>query len=427
MSQTKQTQMPHNANWKRNVGFFIGGQFLSLFGSMLVQFAITWQITLQTQSGVIMSMFSCASLLPMVIISPFAGVWADRYNRKYLINISDGIIALVTALLAILMLFGYQNIWLMLGAVAVRSFGQGVQQPAVNALVPQIVPAEHLTRVNGIQGTVQAFTTFASPMLAGALLTFLPIQYILLIDVVTALIGMLVVLFFVHVKQPNRHEAQKVSSYFSELKSGVKYIANTPWLKVLMMFSAVFSILSAPACLLTPLQVTRSFGDDVWRLSALEIVFSVGMIVGGIGISVWGGFKNKVYTVLFACTLLGVTTILLGLVPNFFAYLLVLIVCGASIPICNTPIMTVLQTNIDPQIMGRVFSFASMIGGLAMPLSMVIFGPLADKVSIEILLIATGAMITFSGIALKLSKSLMVVGAAKGTEQQENEAQEKGA
>ena len=89
--------------------------------------------------------------------------------------------------------------------------------------------------------------------------------------------------------------------------------------------------------------------------------------------------------------------------------------------------MTVLQTNIDPQIMGRVFSFASMIGGLAMPLSMVIFGPLADKVSIEILLIATGAMITFSGIALKLSKSLMVVGAAKGTEQQENEAQEKGA
>ena len=124
--------MPHNANWKRNVGFFIGGQFLSLFGSMLVQFAITWQITLQTQSGVIMSMFSCASLLPMVIISPFAGVWADRYNRKYLINISDGIIALVTALLAILMLFGYQNIWLMLGAVAVRSFGQGVQQPPLH-------------------------------------------------------------------------------------------------------------------------------------------------------------------------------------------------------------------------------------------------------------------------------------------------------
>ena len=420
MLNSEQPQSKAAANWKRNIGFFIGGQFLSLFGSMLVQFAIMWQITLQTKSGLIMSLFSCASLLPMVVISPFAGVWADRYNRKYLINISDGVIALVTAILAILMLFGYESIWLMLGAVAVRSVGQGVQQPAVNSLIPQIVPQEHLARVNGIQSTVQAFTTFASPMLAGALLTFIPIQYILLIDVVTALIGMSVVFFFVHVKKLNRHPQEKVSSYFSELKSGVQYIANTPWLKVLMIFSAVFSILSAPACLLTPLQVTRTFGDDVWRLSAVEILFSVGMIVGGIGVSVWGGFKNKVHTVMFACVILGVTTILLGLVPSFAAYLLVLILCGASIPICNTPIMTILQTNIDPQIMGRVFSFASMIGGLAMPFSMLIFGPLADKVSIESLLVVTGAIIAISGIALKLSKSLMVVGKGKPVVEQES-------
>ncbi|MEG0291830.1 MAG: MFS transporter [Anaerovoracaceae bacterium] len=412
MFKINQLQINKSTNWQQNIGFFIGGQFLSLFGSMLVQYAITWQITLQTQSGLIMSLFSCAILLPMVIISPFAGVWADRYNRKYLINISDGIIALVTAILAILMFLGYENIWLMLSIVAVRSFGQGVQQPAVNALIPQIVPAEHLIRINGIQGTVQAFTTFASPMLAGVLLSFFPIQYILLIDVITALIGISVVFFFVYVKH-SKPESTQNPSYFGELKEGVHYIMKTPWLKVLMVVSALFGLLSAPACLLTPLQVTRSFGDDVWRLSAVEILFSVGMIAGGIGISAWGGFKNKVHTIMLSCIILGVTTILLGLVPSFFAYLLVIIICGASIPISNTPIMTILQTNIEPQVMGRVFSFASIIGGLAMPISMIFFGPLADKVSIELLLVITGILITVGGASLRFSKSLFLVGKEK--------------
>lgn len=151
---------------------------------MLVQYAITWYITLETQSGVWMTLFTCASLLPMVIISPFAGVWADRYNRKYLINISDSVIAVTTLILAILFLLGYDNMWLMLIVVIVRGFGQGVQSPAVSALIPQIVPQEHLMRVGGIQTTVQSLTMFASPMLAGALLTFFPMEYIFLLMLV---------------------------------------------------------------------------------------------------------------------------------------------------------------------------------------------------------------------------------------------------
>lgn len=166
--------MPHNANWKRNVGFFIGGQFFVLV--WLYACTICHHLAnfgLQTQSGVIMSMFSCASLLPMVIISPFAGVWADRYNRKYLINISDGIIALVTALPGHLMLFGYQNIWLMLGCGRKKLWarrtatGCGYAYSANCARRASYKGKRHT-------GLVQAFATFASPMLAGALLTFCP-------------------------------------------------------------------------------------------------------------------------------------------------------------------------------------------------------------------------------------------------------------
>lgn len=399
------------SNWKRSAGFFIGGQFVSMFGSMLVQYAITWYITLETQSGLWMTLFTCAGLLPMVIISPFAGVWADRYNRKYLINISDGVIAVTTLILAILFLMGYKNMWMMLIVVTMRGFGQGVQSPAVSALIPQIVPQEHLMRVGGIQTTMQSLTMFASPMLAGMLLTFLPIEYIFFIDVITAIIGISIVFFFVNVPKIERAPAGKgIKSCFEELKEGVLYIGGIPWLKILLAYTAFFSICMTPSSMLTPLQVTRTFGNDVWRLTAIELGFAVGMALGGIGISIWSGFKNKVHTMILSCLVFGLTTFLFGVVPNFWVYLAVMLLCGISVPFFNTPTQTMMQSKLDPAVMGRVFSVVMMINGLAMPLGMAFFGPLSDIIRVEVLLIITGVLMLLSGLVLVASKTLKAAG-----------------
>ncbi|MDR1619066.1 MAG: MFS transporter [Clostridiales bacterium] len=399
------------ANWKRNAGFFIGGQLLSMFGSMLVQYAITWHITLETKSGVWMTLFTCAGLLPMVLIAPFAGVLADRYNRKHLINIADFSIAAATLILAIVFLTSGENIWLMLVVVTVRGFGLGIQSPAGNALIPQIVPPEHLTRFNGMQSAIQSLTMFAAPMLAGALLTFLPIQSIFFIDVVTAAIGISVVFFFVHITPLEKAEKkQGISAYFAELKEGLRYIGESAWLKVLLGYTAFFCVCMTPAAMLTPLQVTRTFGEDVWRLTAIEIFFSLGMVLGGIAISAWGGFKNKAHTMITACFAFGVTTFLFGVVPDFWVYLSIMLLCGMTVPFFNTPSTTIMQTKIPPQIMGRVFSILVMINGLAMPLGMALFGPLGDIVKIEYLLIVTGALLFASGFVLCASKPLKAAG-----------------
>lgn len=407
----------NEAHWKRNAGFFIAGQFLSMFGSMLVSHSITWHITLHEQSGSMVAIFSCAAMIPMMLISPFAGVWADRYNRKYLINLSDGAIALLTLFIAILFMFGIQNSWILLAVVAVRSLGQGVQQPAVSALIPQIVPEEHLTRFNGIQSTSQSLTMFAAPMAAGALLTFVPMQYIFFIDVITAAIGIATVFFCVKVqgvaKQARKADAK---AYFHEMMEGVRFIGSQPWLKTVFIFCALFGFLASPAAMLTPLQVARSFGDDVWRLTAIEITFSVGMMLGGILISVWGGFKNKVYTMSLSWLLFGLTTFLFGVVPNFGVYLGIMIVCGCSMPLYNTPSMTLMQVKIPPQLMGRVFSVLTMVSGIAMPLGVAVFGPLGDVVKIEVLLIITGVMLIAGGF-VHLSRRELV---AAGAPQEEN-------
>ncbi len=402
----------NDSNWKLNATFFIAGQFLSMFGSMLVSHSITWHITLKEQSGLMIAIFTCASMLPMVFISPFAGVWADRYNRKYLVNISDAAIAVITLLVAVFYKSGIHSIWLLLAAVMIRSIGQGVQQPAVSALIPQIVPEEHLTRFNGIQSTAQSLIMFAAPMAAGALLTFLPIETIFFIDVVTAVIGIATVFFFVKVAGvPNAQERKAgTKTYFQEMAEGLRFIGSQSWLKTLFISTALFCVLASPAAMLTPLQVARTFGDDVWRLTAIELTFAIGMMAGGIIISIWGGFKNKVHTMILAWLLFGLATVLFGIIPNFWLYLGTMIFCGCTMPFYNTPSMTLIQIKIPPNLMGRVFSVIAVINGIAMPIGMVLFGPLSDIVKIELLLIITGILLIAGGFVLCKRKELIKAG-----------------
>ncbi len=162
--------MDTKKNWKKNIILFLGSQTISLFGSMLVQYAITWYITLKTQSGVMMTISIICGFLPTFFLSPFAGVWADRYNRKILIILSDSLIAISTLILAILFFMGYDSVWLIFAASAIRALGSGIQTPAIGAFIPQFVPEKKLIKVNATNSTIQSMVTLVAPMLSGALL-----------------------------------------------------------------------------------------------------------------------------------------------------------------------------------------------------------------------------------------------------------------
>ncbi len=401
-------------NWKKNTVLFLCGQALSLFGSMVVQYAIMWHIIRETQSGIMMSIFTIVGFLPMFLISPFGGVWADKFNRKYLINISDGAIALASFIVAVLLFTGHGHIGILLSCAAIRSFGQGVQTPAIGAFIPQIVPSEHLTRINGIQSSIQSLCMFAAPMISAVLMSFAPLGILFLLDVVTAGIGIAILFFFVKVPRiesvTSEPEDRKGIDYFRDLKEGIQYIRKHGFILRMIILTAVFSILSTPAALLTPLQVTRNFGGEVWRLSAIEIAFSVGMVFGGVLIGFWGGFKNKVYTMALTGFLFGLETAGLGLVRNFWLYLAIMAVSGITIPFYNTPSMVMLQSKVEPAFMGRVLSVFGMTGSVMMPIGMLLFGPLADIVSINYLLIGTGVLLFMMVIPFLTSRQLREAG-----------------
>ncbi len=400
-------------NWKKNTVLFLASQTVSLFGSSLVQYAITWFITLQTKSGVMTTISIVCAFVPMLFISPLAGVWADRYNKKMLIILSDGMIALSTLVLAILFMTGHGSIWLLFAASAIRSLGSGIQGPAVSAFLPRIVPEEHLTRVNGLSGSMQSLVNLLSPMLSGVLLSMAAIEMIFFIDVITAAIAIAILLLFLYMpKEEKRAEKQK-TSYFKDMREGLTYIREHAFLKTVFAFSGFYFIFISPLMFLTPLQIARSFGDEVWRLTASEIFFSVGMVAGGLAIASWGGFKNRVYTIILASIVISVCTFGLGLIPVFLIYLVLMGVIGIAIPMFSTPFTVILQEKTDREFMGRVFGILSMISGSVLPLAMLFYGPVADYVKIEWLLIITGCCMLVQSVFLMKNKVLIKAGERK--------------
>ncbi|MFP2958406.1 MFS transporter [Myxococcus sp. 1LA] len=401
------------ASWKRNTALFLGSQALSLLGSSLVQYALLWHVTLQTRSSVMMTLYIVAGFLPTFLLSPFAGVWADRYDRRKLIVLADAMIALVTLALAVAFSLRGPELGLFFLAAAVRSVGAAVQQPAVGALLPQLVPQDQLMRVNGIQGTLLSVNMLGAPALAGFLMSVAPLQVIFFIDVSTAALAIALVVLFVRVEPRPRAPEQDGASQLKEIRDGFQYIRSHTHLVPFFGYLGFILVLITPAAFLTPLQTARSFGDEVWRLTAIEMVFSVGMIVGGAALAAWGGFSSRMRTMVTSNLIMGTCTVALGVVPHFGVYLAAMGIFGVALPLYNTPATVMLQERVEPAYLGRVLSVMAMLSTALMPLAMLLFGPLAEVVSIERLLQVTGVLVVFVGLVTPLHRRLMSFGEPK--------------
>lgn len=394
-------------NWKRNIAYLLTSQAISMIGTMLVQYAIIWHVTLSTKSGTMIGLMSCIGLLPMVLVMPFAGALADHYNRKKLAIVSDSCVAVVSLMMAIILLVNIRmenNILLLLLVTFIRSVGQGFQTPAISSIIPQLTPKKHLVRVNGIDQTIQAVMLLASPALAAALLAVLPLAGILMIDFVTAAIGITTMFFKVKVPLLQPAEAKKIN-VFVEIKTGVNYLRTHKILIALIIAGFAGSVFSTPASNLGPLQITRKFHDGLWQLSAVEIGFALGMLLGGSVMSTWGGLKNKIKTVALGYSLLVIPFILLGITSIFWLYLAMMAAIGFVVPISRTAMVSFFQSETDDEHMGRVMSIVTMAISIASPTTMLLLGPLADLISIDYIMIASGISMIPLAVWLLFGKS----------------------
>ena len=387
-------------NWKKNITLFLTSQAISLLGSSTVQFAISWYVAREMKSGLMFALVTLCGFLPQVLVSLFAGVWADRYSRKMLIVLADGGIALVTLALAIIISRSGGVFWALLVVSVIRSVGAGIQTPTVNAAIPQLVPKEQLMRIGGLNSSIQSVIFLISPALAGAVLSWGAFQYVLFIDVLTAMIGISVMLFLVPLKKLERPEGAEQNGYFDDLKEGVSYVTGNPFLRRVLLVCGVFCFLLVPAAFYNVPMVTQVFGGSYWYLTLNEIAFSVGAVIGGLILGAWGGFPNRLKTLGWGGLAFGITTVGIGLVHTFWVYLIVIALAGFAMPFNNSPLMVLLQEKSAPEKQGRVFSLLQIVSTLVMQAGVLVFGLLSDIVPIQTLMVFSGVGLILMTVAV---------------------------
>jgi DHA3 family macrolide efflux protein-like MFS transporter len=387
------------------------GQVFSLLGSELVQFALVWWLTETTGSATALALGTMMAVIPRIFVSPIAGALVDRWNRRVVMIVADGLIALAVVVLAALFALDSVQVWHIYTLMFIRAVAGAFHWPAMQASTTLMVPEKHLARVGGLNQVLYGLAPIVGPPLGALLLDVLPIQGILAIDVGTAMLA-IAPLFFVHVPQPERVSGAQgggQTSVVADLREGLRFLRGWPGILMVMGIAMLVNLFLYPAMSLQPLLVTEHFRGGALELAVLQSAFGIGTVAGGIALGVWGGFKRRVVTGLAALALHGVGFVVAGMAPTDGFPLAVgaMLVSWFALAIASGSIIAVLQVTVPPDVQGRVFTLLQSGGGAMAPLGLMISGPLADALGVRAWFMAAGVAMVVIGVGAFLVPDIM--------------------
>jgi MFS transporter, DHA3 family, macrolide efflux protein len=358
------------------------GQLVSVLASSMSHFALTIWMYQQTESAFALGMMQVFFITPFLLISPFAGVMVDRYNRKLMMMLSDLAAAIATGGIFILYALGMLEFWHLYVAAVLNGIGNTFQWPAYSAAISTMIPKEQLGRANGLMSLMEAGPGVVAPLLAGMLLPLIGLVGILAIDIVTFFFAV-GTLLFVHIPQPRKTEEgqQKAGNIWSEAGYGFTYIFARPsllGLQLVFFFGNLFSGIGYT--LLAPMILARTDSNSL-IFGSVQSAGAIGMVLGGILMSVWGGFKRRVHGVLLGWIFTSLSGfVLLGIGQGLALWIPAMVISALFSPLINASNQAIWQSKVAPDLQGRVFSARRLIAWFAQPVSPIIAGTLADFV-----------------------------------------------
>jgi MFS family permease len=357
------------------------GQITSVLASSMSQFALTLFMFNETQSALAMGTMQVFFITPFLLISPVAGVWVDRYNRKLMMMVSDIAAGIATLGILALQAMGVLEFWHLYVASVIYGLGMAFQWPAYSAAITTMVPKEQLGRANGMMSLIEAGPGVIAPILAGALLPIISLTGILLLDVITFLLA-IGTLLIVHIPQPPRTEegAKAQGGMIKEAGYGFEYIFARPsllGLQLVFFFGNLFAGIGFTV--LAPMILSRT-GGNALVFGTVESVAAMAGIAGGILMSVWGGFKRRVHGVLIGWIISGIGMAIIGLDGGMPMWIAGMAITSFVVPLVNGSNQALWQSKVAPDLQGRVFTARRLIAWLTNPVSPIIGGSLVDFV-----------------------------------------------
>lgn len=389
------------------------GQALSLVGSRMGGFALVWWVTQASGgSATVLATTSMVAYLPQVILGPVAGALVDRWSRRRVMMLADSLVALFSALLALLAFTDRLAIWHIYVIMFIRALGGSFHWAAMKASTALMVPEDQLARVSGMDQTLAGVLSIVTPPLGALAISLMPLEAIMAIDVATAAFA-IGPLFLVSIPDPAKREADRetriVRAVAGDIVGGFRYMWHWTGMFLVLLTAALVNGTINPAFSLMPILVTQHFQGGALQLGWVESAWGIGLLSGGLLLSVWGGFKRKVLTSLLGLIVAGGAFLLVGLVPptGFVLALVFIFVAGAMNAFINGPFFAIIQSVVPPEMHGRVFAVIMSVSGLAAPIGMAIAGPVADAFGVQLWFIIGGVISILLGTVMRLIPAAM--------------------
>ncbi len=387
--------------WKTRFFTIWSGQSLSLIGSVAAQFALVWWVTEKTGSATVLATASLVAMAPSIVLRPFVGVLVDRLSRKRVMILSDSFIALVSLWLAYLFWSGTMDVWHVYVVMLARSFGGAFHHTAMSASMTLIVPKQHYARVEGLNQIIDGGLGVLGPMLGALLLMLLPLHGIMILDFATAAFAVLPLFFFtIPQPEPMAGEAAERPHFWADFRAGLRYVLAWRGLVALCALLVVMNFALSPAFSLTPILVLKSYGGDEMLLGSFNSAMGLGTVLGGLLLSIWGGFRRKIVTTLGAVIATGGSLFLIAFAPArmFYVGIAGFFLSGSLMAIGNGCLRATFRGAVHPSMQGRVGALMGSLATAMSPIGLLIAGPVADAIGVRAWFVIAAAFLVVGGI-----------------------------
>jgi len=379
-----------NHNLTGYIIFWIG-QLISLLGSSVVQFTIIWWITVETESEFFLALSTFLGFGPTMLFTPIAGVFVDRWSRKKLIAAVDFSQAVATIGLIYMFMIGIANVWFVLAIITLRGVFQAFHGPAVQAIIPLLVPKEKLSRMNGLDYLFNGVILMVGPLVGALLLNYFILQDVLWLDAITFMIAIIPTIIISIPSVKTSTIVKEKTPFITELSEGIIFIRNQQGLLALLTVFTAANFFMRPLYVLLPLFVKDVHLGGAEELAFLFAIVQAGIIGASMIMSSWKGFENNAHGVALGIFIMYFGFMVCSFAPQGLYPLLILGVFlnGFGLPIANVSSQTIWQKIVPTEKLGRVYSVRLTIAQGSGPIAIILSGILGEFFGIIPVLVAS--------------------------------------
>ncbi|MGX7826499.1 MFS transporter [Actinokineospora sp. 24-640] len=359
---------------ERSFALYFAGQSLSTLGDRMAFVALPFAVLAIGGTAADVGLVAAAALLPMLLVAPVSGVWADVLPRHVVMALSDWVRGSCQAAAAVLLLTGAARVWHLVALMVLYGVADAFFSPACTGLLPLVVPPERVQEANALVGTAKAVALVAGPALAGLVVAVSSPGVVLAFDAATfAARAVLLALLRLPPSPPEPR-----GPFLRMLRDGFAHVVTRPWVGLVLVAAAMYHVVALPGVyVLGPIMAQDRFaGVGTWAL--VITAFGVGALIGNV-LSLRMRPRRPLVVAVLALLLASGQPLVIALVPSVVVIALLEAVAGAAFAVFSVLWTTALQNRVPVAVLSRVGSYNHLVSTGLMPVGLALAGPLAES------------------------------------------------